>query len=514
MMSSYIESFFTQISAVNVTNTFIYLIVLIFFLACILALFFRRSKFINYAATLMTSLGILGTFIGIVIGLLGFDTSNIDGSIPNLLEGLKTAFITSICGLIGAIAFNFLDAIIFQNIKRKDQDNVIEAVTPEHILSCLEAQKDALIGMGTTMEGVHASLSGNEEGSLIGQFKMLRADLSGMAQQTSLLRELTDSVKDFSVAHTSHQEVFENRLFVALQEFADMLSKSATEQIIEALKIVIEDFNKNLTEQFGENFKALDESVKKLVVWQEQYKEQVEVMGEQYQQSVDALVDTRHAVAGIWQECENIPVTMDQLQNVIEINQHQINELHNHLEAFSEVKNAAVNALPTIQEQLNHVGENLVMASTVLQTTLADSGKVFEETILTTHESLNDMANTVTRLSQDTSKEMGQVIKEFGEHCSDIIERSSQQTNELADELNKTLTQSRDTYTKHLTESVEKTGEVVNAQLEQLEKATAQEIKVAMETMGTALVKITERFVTDYENMVRAMERVINNTQR
>ena len=40
-----------------------------------------------------------------------------------------------------------------------------------------------------------------------------------------------------------------------------MMSKLATEQVIAALKTVIQDFNNNLAEQFGENFKQLNTAV-------------------------------------------------------------------------------------------------------------------------------------------------------------------------------------------------------------------------------------------------------------
>ena len=40
------------------------------------------------------TIGILGTFIGIAYGLWYFDVNNIEGSIPELLKGLKTAFVT------------------------------------------------------------------------------------------------------------------------------------------------------------------------------------------------------------------------------------------------------------------------------------------------------------------------------------------------------------------------------------------------------------------------------------
>lgn len=59
-----------------------------------------------------------------------------------------------------------------------------------------------------------------------------------------------------------------------------MMSKSATEQVINALKEVISDFNNNLVEQFGENFKQLNAAVLELVQWQENYKQQLLQMTE------------------------------------------------------------------------------------------------------------------------------------------------------------------------------------------------------------------------------------------
>ncbi len=49
--------------------------------------------------SVIVSIGVLGTFIGIAIGLWEFDTTIIDASVPKLLEGLKLAFATSIAGM-------------------------------------------------------------------------------------------------------------------------------------------------------------------------------------------------------------------------------------------------------------------------------------------------------------------------------------------------------------------------------------------------------------------------------
>ena len=65
----------------------------------------RRQNFVEYAPSLMTSLGLFGTFLGILIGLWQFDSKHIDGSIQQLLSGLQTAFVTSIMGMAAAILF-------------------------------------------------------------------------------------------------------------------------------------------------------------------------------------------------------------------------------------------------------------------------------------------------------------------------------------------------------------------------------------------------------------------------
>ena len=47
----------------------------------------------------IVSVGVLGTFVGIFIGLQGFNPSDIVNSVNDILVGLKTAFFTSIVGM-------------------------------------------------------------------------------------------------------------------------------------------------------------------------------------------------------------------------------------------------------------------------------------------------------------------------------------------------------------------------------------------------------------------------------
>ncbi len=334
MVTQEFERWLTTLSSSSVTEMFLWVTIGVLVISLLQGAKGRHSQFLEYAPTLMTSLGILGTFIGVVIGLLHFDTQNIDQSIPKLLDGLKTAFITSIVGMLAAMIFNAMDAWKFA--PRRQTNGVKHDVTPSDIHAALE-QQTALL------QQLSQGLSGSEEGSLVGQVRFLRAD-----------------VGDFSRDAKAFNAEFSRKLWQEMANFAEMMSRSATSLIIEALQQVIQDFNNNLMEQFGENFKALDASVKKLVDWQIEYKSQVEQMSEQYQQSVDSLVSTRQAVAGIWEECKEIPLAMAELRDVLLINQHQIQELQRHLDVFIQMRDAAVNAVPTIQAKVEEIGDQLL----------------------------------------------------------------------------------------------------------------------------------------------------------
>ncbi|WP_049772914.1 hypothetical protein [Nitrosococcus watsonii] len=167
---------------------------------------------------------------------------------------------------------------------------------------------------------------------------------------------------------------FSTDLWKKLDEFAEMLSKSATEQVINALQEVIADFNQNLTEQFGDNFKALNAAVEKLVQWQENYREQIGQMIGQYAQGVQAITQTEAAVAHISEESKQIPMTMGELRTVLSTTQHQLAELERHLGGFRDMRDRAVEAVPQIREQMDTMvnevssavkgaGEQIVTAS-------------------------------------------------------------------------------------------------------------------------------------------------------
>lgn len=540
MLAQLFEHLFQSINSTFVTNIFIWAVIIVFCTAWWCDQKNIHNKFREYAPTLMGALGILGTFIGIIIGLLNFNTESIDTSIPVLLGGLKTAFITSIVGMFFAILFNGLDAFFFANKRHFLETNTPESVTPEHIHQELKEQNKHLLKL-------ISGLSGSEEGSIVAQIKILRNEIS-----------------DTSRAQISNHSIFSNKLWEQLQQFADLMAKGATEQIIDALRQVIIDFNDNLTEQFGENFKALDTSVKKLVDWQENYKNQVERMGEQYQQSVESLVETRKAVAGIWEECKEIPLAMSELREVLQVNQHQISELSRHLETFVAIRDKATDVLPEIQTKMTEVGELLKLGAANVSASLeqtsqqilinADSMRValdegtegFRQSVTQTQQAFASMAHdvsnsseTLTSTLEDTITEMKQsgdeFLKSLETHSRDLHRSMEQNTTNVIDMFSKTgekfnqqLSSNADNMfgsmqssfdkasaglTSQVKESIEKFGGSINEQLHAFEQATEREMNREMQSLGNALLSISKGFVGNYERLLKEYQTVMGQLQ-
>ncbi len=253
----------------------------------------------------IVSIGVLGTFAGILIGLLKFDSENISDSVPLLLEGLKTAFGTSVLGLL-------LSIIIGVTLKAK---GITEA----------NSELDVLNSINTNIGKIEENLNSNH---------------------TALEKFLT-----------SEMETINNSLSNAVEK----LGQGATTEIIKALENVITDFNKNLTEQFGDNFKQLNESVKNMIEWQEKYKLYVD----NQQEKLDITIANS---AQIIKNQEEFTASSDKLKEIIATNENQINNIQIHLQTLKiisddaqeitdSIKNFSDEIKNSLNEQINSVSD-------------------------------------------------------------------------------------------------------------------------------------------------------------
>lgn len=71
---------------------------------------YTHRRLVEMVPDILTSLGILGTFVGLVWGLRGFDPVSYEtmaSSVSSLVNGIKVAFITSIYGITLSMAFSY-----------------------------------------------------------------------------------------------------------------------------------------------------------------------------------------------------------------------------------------------------------------------------------------------------------------------------------------------------------------------------------------------------------------------
>lgn len=70
---------------------------------------------------ILVGFGILGTFVGLTIGITEFNintTDNIKKSIQTLLSGMGTAFVSSVWGMLLSIVFSVSEKSLFKDISR------------------------------------------------------------------------------------------------------------------------------------------------------------------------------------------------------------------------------------------------------------------------------------------------------------------------------------------------------------------------------------------------------------
>lgn len=126
-----INSFFTPLTLICIGIILLVFLFLLLFIKRVSVnnTLIEKRRLINQFPSLISTLGVLFTFIGITVGLVGFDTSDLDTSIPLLLDGLKTAFVTSIMGMLGSM--------ILSNIINSKFDNTDKGVSDINIAAGL-----------------------------------------------------------------------------------------------------------------------------------------------------------------------------------------------------------------------------------------------------------------------------------------------------------------------------------------------------------------------------------------
>ena len=382
-------------------------IVSLFVFSCMMSLFpGKRHWVINKAPSLLTTLGLFGTFFGVAVGLGEFDAANIDQSVMKLLEGMKLAFWTSILGMLCAF--------------------VIHA--SQYIIGCFVVSEVKV--RKSIDEKIHE------------QLLRLNDKVYRLKDNTSIVYEI-QKLRE-SVAVIDIDVVKEIRtLKTMLDDFALKLVDYNMGALVEVLNKIVRNFDTIIDEQCGESFRQLNQAIDKLITWQKDYHNELEVMTKQFH-------STSSGVDNVRKNLDAIPMIMSQLRDIVVVLDNEMKQSRETLKSLSSLRNSATDVFPTIKQALTSLteelaasikqsvkemerstktqndiiqklGENTLTMATNLQTALKQGADevqmVFAEAADNMKQSAQDSFAT---FDHNTTESLSKVIKYMGDNLASI----------------------------------------------------------------------------------------------
>lgn len=356
-----------------------------------------KRKGVSMTSSFPSTIGVLGTFVGIFIGLMDFDVQDIQGSVPELLGGLKTAFITSIVGMFCSMV-----------VKLWYKPDVDEVYTSPEFEQGTEIKKE-LSYLVELMKDVRRILSEDKtssniavlQGAMEKSFKDL--DISNRALVNDVKSCIGDGVKD---------------LGESISEFGRIVAEQSSKELIESIQRVMDDFNAKINDQLGENFKELSVSINNLNTWQKEHVELLATMKDYEGKMIEFVQKTVCLMDEFNGNCELYKKNEENLNESIRV-------LVMLIEKVAEVGKDFENVMPTIETRMNNAIDVLANLTKKYET-MADSAikslTEGQQTIRTNNAILREDIN-------DIHSRMNDAMRQFSSHLVGVLQRFNEDLN-------------------------------------------------------------------------------------
>ncbi len=361
----------------------------------------------NYTPSILTSIGIFGTFLGVALGLAEFDTGSIQSSVPALLEGLKTAFWTSIAGLLGALTIKFRYAVASMRVRAHREAK--QTATMDDLAWHLERISNHLA---------------TEEAEPVSSLLKQQHDAQ-MAQQ----KQLESTIRNYQ---------------------ADM-TEANQQALQQAIGHVMREFNTRIEEQYGENFRQLNQAVGQMITWQKEHRESIEALVESNRQSAESAKLGAESFERLIQQTRSFTSVAEDMEALLSTLQTQSENLREYLSTFSNLVVDAQQGLPQLETRILQLTEGM-------QQLVETQGKQMR-TLL--EGSATDIRDTVKNVSDVLLEGTERAQQNMGAQLTQLLERNDKQ-------------------------------------MQQMDQALEAELNRAMKSFGYQLTALSEKFVNDY----------------
>ncbi len=418
----------------------------------LIALYSKFKSKIDHLPSIVTTIGIFGTFLGICMGLRAFNVEDIEGSVPDLLEGLKIAFETSIVG----IGFSIIIKCFPSYFEPQRQEVIHDDVSIEDFLLVLEKiqnnQKEISNQNIEQLQKIQKALSGDEDSTLLTQIQKLRTTISD--KNDELLKEFRD--------------------------FSQTIAENNSKCLIEALTHVMEDFNTQINEQLGENFKHLNEGIGKLLDWQDKYRNQVDIMIKQIEATIDSIDTCAVSLSVISEKSESFQQSASDLTSILEALNKDVSIINAQLVAIGDLSEKMQEAYPSIEQNLTKYTDGF---SRMLDAAFIEHKKMLSEQ----KEKISD----VLSLNQNSIEEQSRQLKEMQ---NGINTESVRLFSDLNSGINRLMNENAETITK---------------QVKALDEQLGEELTKSLKTLGQQLTSLSGQFASDYIPLTEKLERIV-----
>ena len=473
--------------------------------AYILYFFLKEKQYSKESVlgNIASTIGVLGTFVGISIGLWKFNPNDITSSVPLLLSGMKIAFATSIIGMAASIFMKYIA------LKNEDEENI-----------------DDIMELFNTM----IAESRNVNNTLIENQK----------QTENVLNKVSE-------IWASHQE----NLTVELKsEILNLNNNTISKQ-----EELIGEFKK-----LGECFTLLNSGVNNLLTWQENYKETIENTTKELEIVIQTIHNADESIESISKNSSLIKENNENLSEVLkEINKTQ-NVIIDSNKSIIEISNTAKESIPQINEHFTNIDNRTKESTAYLQTLISENlnniksylEKITEDVLSKTTQSiyennrqfkyeisehisqckmliysLKDLIPDINEHLLSTQKRFNKTLIHFNEEVQNSFKENTYEINkqvqllkETTANINNTLDDTISLSTKRLENITVATSNQIKTMAEEMEKLCVRKIEKldntlieeftdALSCLAGQLVTISEGFSEDYYRLLEELKEAL-----
>ena len=407
---------------------------------------YMNLRFWNSIPAILVGLGILGTFVGLVWGLMPFsnidfqNTEKIQNAIKELLSGVSTAFVTSVWGMVTSLLFNGVEKLAIGGIN-SEIANLQHSLDKTFTLTVAQQiafrQEDELAQQTAALKSFSTDLANDIK--------------SAMAEgRQELIQELHSATKEFSSTITDQLEPTFNNLNTAIDELRKQKEESSTE----AIGKLIEEFQKSLSTSTVTQMEELAKTVGEASQSLKDLPDQIGVMIASIQEQIN---QTRQLLAETSQE------QTDQMKNMMD-------EMIKTLQGVVEL------AANQTSEQLDQ--------------RMKDMKAVSEESIQTLQETIAGLKQSITSISDQQQDAIGKITSQTAQASTDATDRMSQLMDQITRRLSGTVQAAENSINK-LLEQQKGQIETFDAQIDNSRKTLANG-KEMLEQMNISISSVRQ----------------------